>query len=404
MGGKKKFGIYLHIPYCRRKCLYCDFYSGGMSGADWPRFVNAMLRECEERKGEMKGMTPHTLYIGGGTPSLLPSVEFRRLVGGIAEIFGFDPSGLREFTVEVNPEDVTPEMCSVWRDAGVNRVSMGVQSFIEGELRLSGRRHSTTQTEEAYRIIRDYFDNISLDLIFGLPGQTLESLGKSLDRMVGLHPEHVSVYSLMLEEGTAMTELCRTGRLKTADDELSLRMFEAVTAALEKGGYRQYEISNYSQPGFESIHNSSYWRGLPYLGLGPSAHSYDGDRIRRANPADLKGWLIRFGGGNAEPDKSALSDSDTLHNNIDNTPYYLEERLTDTELLEEMILTRMRTREGLDLNEVHDRFGERAAAHLVVNALNPVTDGRLTIDNEHLCLTRRGIMSADDVILTLAMD
>lgn len=403
MGTKKFFGIYVHIPYCRRKCLYCDFYSGGVRGADWPCFIDAILRESEERKGEWEGLHPHTLYIGGGTPSLIPPKEFRRLIKGLADIIGFPPDNLREFTVEVNPEDVTPELCSVWREAGVNRVSMGVQSFVDEELRLAGRRHTAAQAEKAYRILRKNFDNISLDLIFGLPGQTSESLDKSLNRIVELHPEHVSVYSLMLEEGTAMTELCRTGRLRTADDELSLRMFKAVTATLENGGYEQYEISNYSMAGYESVHNSSYWKGLPYLGLGPSAHSYDGAHIRRANPADLKGWMVRFGNKEAEACKEECEKRNTPYY-TDTTPYYIEERLSDTELFDEMILTRMRMREGLDLNEVRDSFGSQAATRLLNNALKPMTDGSLKIEDDHLRLTRRGIMIADDVILTLSMD
>lgn len=369
-------GLYIHIPYCSRKCLYCDFYSGGVRRADWEGLTRALLREFEMRKGEAGDLT--TIYIGGGTPSLMPPAVLERLIGGISGMA--DTSHVSEFTIEVNPEQVTEWMCRAWRSCGINRVSMGIQSFDASELSAIGRGHSPGDAEAAFGTLRRYFDNISIDLMFGLPGQTMKSWEGTVERALELSPEHISAYALMLEEGTAMSVLAAKGSVRLPPDEDTPAMWEMLSGRLQAAGYRQYEISNYARPGRESVHNSSYWTGVPYLGLGPSAHSYDGGRIRRANPADIRGYI------------QSLSAGRTV---------YGEEVLTDAELAEEFVMLGMRTSGGLDVDRYGVLFGPDARKRLESNARPFVLNGTAERVGDTLRLTKHGIMTADSVIVRL---
>lgn len=380
----KSCGLYLHIPFCRSKCIYCDFFSGGVSVADWDRLVKALLQELGERKGEMPCI-PDTLYIGGGTPSLMPTKAFSRLIDGINQILGGEIHW-QEATIEVNPDDVTEEKCILWKKYGINRVSMGVQSFVDSELKNIRRRHDSKCAYDAYGRLRSFFDNISIDLMFGLPGQTVGSWNESIDKALEVAPDHISAYSLMFEDGTPISVLKNNGRLEFPSDDECVNMWKILSLRLSKAGYNQYEISNYSKRGFESLHNSRYWLGNPYLGIGPSAHSYDGCNVRRANPADLKGYLERF----------------SLEN-CGKQNFYCEERLCAEELQEEMILTRMRMSQGLSLSEFEKRFGLKDKNRLLRNAYKYISDDILIMDDEHLRLSDSGIMIADEVILGLSM-
>ena len=372
-------GVYIHIPFCARKCVYCDFYSVGARLADWPRLVSALLDEARVRVPELTGAGAKcdTLYIGGGTPSLLPPGEFGRLAAGVLSLTG----PVSEFTVEVNPDDVTGELADAWRGAGVDRVSMGVQSLVDGELRAIGRRHASRRAREAYDTLRRRFGNVSLDLMFGLPGQTRRSLRESVAGVIDMRPEHVSVYSLMYEERTALTRMRDSGRIDETPEEESAAMFADITEMLDSAGYEQYEISNYSLPGFRSRHNSAYWSGEPYVGLGPAAHSYDGLRTRRANAPDVRAYISRWldGGGDA----------------------VTVETLTDDELREEMIMTRLRTRGGIPLEEFRRRFGAVAFRSLLSASRRWVAAGLMEERDGTLALSRRGVMVSDEIIVSL---
>lgn len=381
--------LYVHIPYCRQKCIYCDFFSGGDSHADWARLASALCRELEERKHELPS-PPSSLYIGGGTPSLIPEEVFVKLSGSLMDVAGCER--VVEFTVEVNPDDVSTEKAAAWKQAGVNRISMGVQSFVDAELKSVGRRHTAEEAKEAFRLLRSYFGNVSIDLMFGLPGQTLESWNFTVEEAMRLAPDHVSAYSLMLEECTPLSVLHRQGRLEIPDEAEVATMWESLSARLRMEGFRQYEISNYSRVGFESVHNSRYWRQNPYLGLGPSAHSYDGQRTRRWNPSDIKGYLGRFA-----PETSGREAV------LAATPYYIEEMLDEEELRDEFILTRLRTADGLPLSEYSRRFGTVALERLKRNSRKEIDRGLLEACDGSLRLTPQGIMVSDDVMLTLAM-
>lgn len=372
-------GVYIHIPFCARKCVYCDFYSVGARLADWPRLVSALLDEARVRVPELTGAGAKcdTLYIGGGTPSLLPPGEFGRLAAGVLSLTG----PVSEFTVEVNPDDVTGELADAWRGAGIDRVSMGVQSLVDDELRAIGRRHDSRRAREAYDTLRRRFGNVSLDLMFGLPGQTRRSLRESVAGVIDMRPEHVSVYSLMYEERTALTRMRDSGRIDETPEEESAAMFADITEMLDSAGYEQYEISNYSLPGFRSRHNSAYWSGEPYVGLGPAAHSYDGLRTRRANAPDVRAYISRWldGGGDA----------------------VTVETLTDDELREEMIMTRLRTRGGIPLEEFRRRFGAVAFRSLLSASRRWVAVGLMEERDGTLALSRRGVMVSDEIIVSL---
>lgn len=383
-------GIYVHIPYCARRCLYCDFYTEGVIRADWPAYVSALLTELRQRldgpEGDiLRDADRYTLYIGGGTPSLIPLPEFRRLADGIIGMTGRKPT---EFTIEVNPDDVTREKTEAWRAAGVDRVSMGVQSLIDSELKFIGRRHDAATAIQAYGILRPLFDNISLDLMFGLPGQTMDSLRQTLAGLMQMRPEHVSAYSLMYEERTALTRLRDSGKIQEADETLSVDMFRAICDTLEQNGYGHYEISNWALSGRESQHNSAYWQGVPYLGLGAGAHSYDGHRLRRSNLPDARLYV------------SSLSDL-SQSSQSSQSSHYTTEHLDSEALREEMIMTRLRTRQGLDLDEYAERFGQSAHDSLMRRAAPIIARGLLSDDHRHIALTRDGVMLSDDIITDL---
>lgn len=382
--------LYIHVPYCRRKCIYCDFFSGGASIADWDAYTRAVLTELMERKGELTdGVT--SIYIGGGTPSLMPAVFFEILADGVkatADIRINSPDF--EFTLECNPDDLSDaeadEKIESWIKAGVNRVSLGVQTFDDRLLKIIGRVHNGNTARSALDKLTGKFDNVSADLMFGLPGQTMDSLEADVEMLIRSGVKHISVYSLMYEEGTALTALLREGRIKEIDEELSADMYSLVTHKLRDAGFEHYEISNYAKHGRRSRHNSGYWRGLPYLGLGPSAHSYDGIKTRRSNPGDIRGYIAFFG----NMDKIGLD-----------TPYYKEEILTNEEIIEETVMLGLRVKEGIDLANYTGRFGKDEFDRLIMNAQRYIKDGFLDISEERLCLTERGVMVSDNIIVGL---
>lgn len=366
--------VYVHIPYCRRKCIYCDFYSVGSRQAEWDALCDSLISEARERinpsvAGEKY---PSTIYIGGGTPSLMPMMQFQRLSCELRKLV----PDVAEFTIEVNPDDVNPENVKGWKDCGVNRVSMGVQTLCNEELMQIGRLHTAEQAIEAGHLLRDNFPNVSLDIMFGLPGQTLKSLSESVNGIVELHPNHISAYSLMYEERTALTRMRDLGKIEEAPEDLSVQMFEKLYTKLEAAGYERYELSNYAQPGFRSIHNSLYWVGVPYIGIGPGAHSYDGGNRRRMNLPDVCAYIRH---------------SESPHET---------EVLTTEELSEEWIMTRLRTVEGLNLLEFKENFGETFYNDLI-SKIERIDKRLYILDKHRMTLSPAGIMVSDEVISSL---
>lgn len=379
--GEINGGIYVHIPFCRNKCLYCDFYSGGLRIADWDVYTGSLLNELQSRIEEID-FNPTTLYIGGGTPSLIPSVPFHRLIKGIREIANVKQ--LEEFTIEVNPEDVEAEKIRKWKDEGVDRVSVGVQTLNDQELKTIGRRHTAKVAMEALTQLKQNFDNISVDIIFGLPGQTLESYKDSLHKIIEFAPAHLSCYSLMLETGTALTHLVESGKITLPPENEWIEMYHLTNKLLRDNGYQRYEISNYALPRRESRHNSSYWNGKPYIGLGPGAHSYDGKTVRRANPCRLKEYIDYFKSPSERQDK-----------------FYNLEILGDMERMEEMIMTRLRTTQGLDLEELRTEFGEDKLEKMKSTISKYLKSGNISLKDSHLAFTEKGFLISDSIMSEL---
>lgn len=375
-------GVYIHIPFCRRKCYYCDFFSVGSKRAPWKRYAQALSDEAAARASEWVRIADRglqTLYIGGGTPSQMPTELLCGVIEGVqAAMPGFVP---QEITVEVNPEDVTPVMADALAGCGVNRVSMGVQTLSDRELQAIGRTHTAGQALRAYEVLRTKFAEISLDLMFGLPGQSAESWRRSVEGLLALRPEHLSAYSLMWEERTALSKMRAIGKVQECDEDLSERMFTALAELTAAAGYSHYEISNYCLPGHRSRHNSQYWAGKPYLGLGPGAHSYDGERIRRANLPETEAYMARYADG------------------VKDIEVYETECLTDEELNEEYIMTRLRTCEGIDIEDYRHRFGDKAAKTLLHRAMR--SPRLLATSPLRISLHPEGVMLSDQAILSL---
>lgn len=372
----KSGGIYIHIPYCRKKCLYCDFFSGGSSIAKWGELSNALLREIESRINELT-FIPKTLYIGGGTPSIMPTAIFSKLILGIKKHIPAIED-IEEFTIEVNPEDVTEYNLKLWKDTGVNRISMGIQSLDDDILRFLCRNHDSNTAIKAAELLSANFDNVNFDVMFGIPGQTIHSLEDTLSTLFRLNPSHLSAYSLMYEDNTAMTTMLKRGNFREVAEEVSIQMYELISETSESNGLRQYEISNYAVPGKESKHNSAYWDFSPYIGIGPSAHSYDGVSKRRANENNIKRYLTSGG-----------------------KPAYYEETLNEEEKYEEYIMLRLRTREGINLTDMRSKFGEERVEGLKNKALRYAKSGNIKLSPDTLSLTKEGVMRADTVIVSL---
>ena len=297
--------VYLHVPFCRSFCTYCGFYSETCSKSRqselFNEYADAVLTEAEERKEEIRSNPLRTLYIGGGTPSVLPLDVLRRVVQGIRRVQGDTP--LREFTIEVNPEDIVEkgdEYLAGLLDLGVTRISMGIQSFDDGILRWMNRRHDSTRARKAYSMIRRAAERagqeieVSIDLIFGIPGLDLQTWERTVSAALSLGkdegfkaPDHISAYQLSIEEGSALEEKIARGECTEASDEDCSRQYRTLCGKLREGGYNHYEISNFAIPGKEAVHNSAYWNRTPYVGLGPGAHSLtirdDGQQVRSWN-------------------------------------------------------------------------------------------------------------------------
>lgn len=317
--------IYIHFPFCKSFCTYCDFYSVRERSLI-RQYKDSLLCEISARKADiLNSGVPDTLYVGGGTPSLCPPDFLEEILDALYSILPAGKCGFREFTVEVNPDDITGEYASALSRLGVNRISMGVQSFSGRSLKWMNRRHDPEGAVRAYRILRAAgFGNISLDLIFGYdpvpwgaPAGSGSSLvgfwRRDLEKILELRPEHISAYQMGIEEGSVLGEKASAGKYREPDEDICAKQYAMLQDMLGEAGYRQYEVSNFALPGMESVHNSGYWEGNPYAGLGPGAHSFDGGRVRRWNAADVERYIEYWSGdmeGEVPEEKEVLSDYD----------------------------------------------------------------------------------------------
>lgn len=372
-------GIYLHIPFCKQACSYCDFFFVTRKGYR-EAFVDQLLEEIHSyRDTAYAEETVRTIYFGGGTPSLLSLAEIGQIMKALEEVF---PVAAQEITLEMNPDDVSREYLEGLRDLGINRSSMGVQSFNPDILEFMHRAHSREEALECFELLRAVgFRTFTVDLIYGNPGQSLQALDDDLDTLLSFEPPHVSAYALTVESGTRLGRQVELGRIVPPGDDMVADHFELVVDRLEKAGIEQYEVSNYSRPGHEAVHNSNYWRHENYLGLGPSAHSFWWDReaVRWNNKADLKAYL--------DGDAEKLREE--------------KETLAPGQLAEERIMMGLRMREGLTFRELENRYGvtlnERQTRYLGEQE----KAGRVALDEEGFSFTRKGMMIADSLLLDL---
>ncbi|MBR4042629.1 MAG: radical SAM family heme chaperone HemW [Bacteroidaceae bacterium] len=374
-------GIYIHVPFCESRCAYCDFYSTTLM-RHRSAYVDMVCRELQLRLPELQGAPIETIYLGGGTPSTLTIEELSSILTSIQNFqFSILNSQFTEATLEANPDDLTEEYVQGLRTLPFNRVSIGIQSFHDRTLRLVGRRHTAQEAIEAvHRCQRMGLTNISIDLMYGLPGETLDDWAYSLDQAIALGVPHISAYHLTYEEGTRLWRMKEQGIVSPIDEEQSIRAFELLREKLLAAGYEHYEISNFALPGYHSRHNSSYWQGIPYIGIGPGAHSYDGTD-RRWNLSSLTDYI-------ATPEG-------------EDVPHEVE-HLTTEERYDERIITELRTARGIDLTSLLADFGDRYHTHCLRCATPYINRGQLVrTDDNHLRLTPESIFISDAVMRDL---
>ena len=370
-------GIYIHIPFCKTRCVYCDFYSTTQTSLR-ERYIQALCRELELRNGYLQGHPVHTVYFGGGTPSQLRPTDLERIFGLLYKVYGLEQC--TEITLEANPDDLTDDYVAALARLPFNRVSMGIQTFHDPTLRLLNRRHTAAQAVAAVnRLRRAGIRNISIDLIYGLPGETQERWEADLRQALSLDVEHISAYLLTYEEGTPLYRMKQQGQVQEADEDSCLCFFTTLMDTLAANGYEHYEISNFCKPGFHSRHNSSYWQGTPYLGCGPSAHSYNG-QTRSWNTPSIDRYLAGIDSGQPASDTERLS----LHTRYN-----------------EYIMTRLRTRQGASLNTLRQDFGQSLTDYCLHAAAQHLAANRLETTNGYLRLTRQGIFVSDDILSDL---
>ena len=362
-------GIYVHIPFCRSRCIYCDFYSQ-TSLSLRQRYVDAVCLEMEMRQN----VSPiSTIYLGGGTPSQLTFAQLEQLFIYINKVYG---NHAEEVTIEVNPDDVSPEFAECLSQLPVNRVSMGAQTFSDSRLRFLHRRHTAAQLPLAVQRLRDAgIRNISVDLMYGFPDETLDDWKADIDAALLLDVEHLSAYALQYEEGTPLYRMLERGDVSEADEELSRCMYYLLIDRLVEAGYEHYEISNFAKKGFRSRHNSSYWNQTPYIGLGAAAHSFDG-KCRQWNVADIMQYMEGMEKGE---------------------PVVERENLTPDNHYNEIVMTALRTCEGVSL----DMFDDDCRVYCLRQAEPFIKGNLLVLDGKQLRLSREGLFVSDMVMTEL---
>lgn len=370
-------GIYIHIPFCKQRCRYCAFYSSTLYNIR-EAYVDALCKELLMRKEYITGEPVGTIYLGGGTPSTLTMEQLKRICDTIYS--NYPIAEAPEVTIECNPDDLTPDFLEQLKELPFNRISMGVQSFNDAQLKRLGRRHTAEAARQAVANTRAAgYSNISIDLMFALPGSSRAEWQETLDTAIALQPEHLSAYNLMYEEGTPLYRDLKEGKVTELSEEENLEQFSMLINSMKAAGYRHYEISNFALPGRESRHNSSYWNDTPYIGCGASAHSYNGTS-RQWNIADIKEYIKGVKNG-------------TLNFEI--------EHLSEEERYNDAILTRLRTADGLPLARMREKFSDRLNTYMLHAAKKEIALGNLKETNGHLSLTEKGIFISDAVIREL---
>lgn len=374
-------GLYVHIPFCATRCSYCGFYSTTKLDLQ-DRYVDSLCREIALRKEYLSSYSTdskaantiiRTIYIGGGTPSQLSRYSLEKLFHAIDTYL---ECSSEEVTMEVNPDDVTNDLAETISALHINRVSMGAQTFDDNRLKFLNRRHKSFQVERAIDILHEHgVGNISIDLMFGFPGQTCDSWKEDVRRAISLDIQHISAYSLMYEEGTRLYRMLKENMIKEIDEEVSLNMYNELINILCGAGYEHYEISNFAKKGYRALHNSSYWHDIPYLGIGAAAHSYN-IKLRQWNVSDINKYIESIS-HDTVPFTFESIDADTHYNDI--------------------VTTELRTSEGIDLSRLADKYVQ----YIVKQAARHVADKTVDINDGHLKLTREGLYISDMIMSDL---
>lgn len=371
-------GIYIHIPFCKQKCTYCDFHFSTTFSAYREKMIHAIVEELKSRVNYLGKQTISTLYFGGGTPSLLTKEELKLIVKTVYQNYRVEPE--IEFTLEANPDDITLEQLFEWKSIGVNRLSIGLQSFLQEDLDWMNRAHSAEESVSAVKLAKENGFSVTVDLIYGLPNRTKFDWEYNIEKLVALSPEHISAYCLTVEKRTALHKLIEKGDLPEVSEDEQSEQFEILVSKMREHGYQQYEISNFAKEDAYSQHNSNYWKGVSYLGVGPSAHSFDGESRRwnvANNPQYIKG----------------LSEK---------ANYFEEEILTPKDRFNELLLTGLRTKWGVDLDLLSFKHCPTKQFH---KQLDSFKEFELIIEKEGtLYLTEKGKLQADYIAAMLFLD
>lgn len=373
-------GIYLHIPFCRDACYYCDFHFT-VSRVNLQIMIDAMVKEILKRKDYIKDNEVHTIYFGGGTPSLIPVENIKILIQTIKR--NFNIANDAEITLEANPEDINPTYLREISITGINRLSIGIQSFFDKDLKFLNRTHSVIQAKKSIIDSRKAgFKNINIDLIYGFPGLTHNKWIKNIETAIDFHVEHLSAYHMTYEPGTILNYRRNKKRIIEIEENESLEQFAELTSRMKSAGYLNYEISNFALEGFYSRHNSGYWQQLPYLGIGPSAHSYNGIS-RQWNIAKNMSYIKK----------------------VKRNGKYFEKEVLDLETqYHDYIMTSIRTMWGTDTEYIRDKFGLKYYNHYITNAGKFIDSGDLDQNGNKYYLTDKGIYISDFIIKSLFVD
>jgi oxygen-independent coproporphyrinogen-3 oxidase len=372
-------GIYIHIPFCRKLCFYCDFYHVITRNSS-PGFVPALLKEASLRKDYLEGERVNTVYFGGGTPSVFSVEDLGLIMARLRQ--EYEIADEAEITIELNPDDVNPEFLSGLHKLGINRISLGIQSWRDTDLKLLNRRHDAAGAEKALRhCIDEGFGNITIDLIYGIPGMSVKEWESNLDFSFSFDIKHFSAYHLTIEKGTVFGRMLENGIFREVDEELSAELFNILLKKSADAGFINYEISNFGKQGFFSRHNTNYWKQVKYLGLGPSAHSFNG-YSRQWNRSDLKGYIESVNLGKPDVESEEL-DGRTRFN--------------------EYIMTSLRTMWGIDLEFVESAFEKEGYDYVVNMSAKFRQYGLMKKENNNLVLTDQGKLISDNIISEFMM-
>lgn len=369
--------LYFHIPFCKQACHYCDFHFSTVHKTYRP-VLDAMVSELDMQREYLRDKKLSSIYFGGGTPSLLQEKDLLKFIELAHHYFDLDVDA--EITLEANPDDLSKEALKTFRQAGINRLSVGTQSFFDADLKLMNRVHSAQEAEGSIKRAQDAgFENLTIDLIYGMPDSTQEMWQRNVEKAILLEVPHLSSYALTVEPNTALAKMVERGDIIPLDEAGTTKQYHGLCRLMKEAGFDHYELSNFGKPGFYSRHNTSYWSGVPYLGIGPSAHSFDG-KTRQWNVANNTKY------------STAIT--------ANNTWFELEE-LSESDAFNEYIMTGLRTANGVSLTSIDERFGDYRSDKLMRDAQNYMECGRLALDDDRLYIPEREWMISDRIISDL---